>query len=174
MKHISHLKGIISDEDQASICPIRYLHNPLVLCSTRLSQNSLPFPWSQTAMPNLQPAQFVNINALGGALPYYSSIPAVYESKFWRDAMEASRTCLYLLSKDKSIADFPIRGGVTLSKLAKKELGPGFKHRAMRAAAYMYPFCISPRRLEIIAVLNVILFIFDGTRILHRICQICI
>lgn len=168
---MSALKDIIAEEDQASICPIRYLHDPLVLSSVHLSQKSLPFPSSQTAMPNLQPAQFVTFNALEGALPYYSSVPAVYESKFWRDAIEASRTCLYLLSRDKSVADLPIRGGVTLSKLAKKELGPRFKHRAMRAAAYMYPFSISPRRLEIIAVLNIILFIFDGMCIIYRIFQ---
>ena len=167
---MSAIKNIIAEEDQASICSIRYLHDPLVLSSTHLSQKPLPFPRPQTAMTNLQSAQFVTFNALGGALPYYSSIPAVYESKFWRDAMEASRTCLYLLSKDKSVADSPIRGGVTLSKLAKKELGSGFKHRAVRGAAYMYPFCISPRRLEIIAVLNVILFVFDGMRIIYHTC----
>jgi hypothetical protein len=171
---MSALKDIIAEENQASIFPIRYLHDPLILSSIHLPQKSLPFPWSQTAMANLQPAQFVTFNALGGALPYYSSVPTVYESKFWRDAMEASRTCLYLLSKDKSVADLQVRGGVTLSKIAKKELGPRFKHKTMRAARYLYPFCISPRRVEIIVVLSIMLFIFDGMPIIYLICQACL
>ena len=101
------------------------------------------------------------MSPLDGAIPYCSAIPAAYESQFWRESMEASRTFIHLLATDKSVADIEIRG-LTLRKIARHELRPGIKHRCLRATAYMYPFCVEPRRLEIIAVLMIMLFLFDG------------
>ncbi|KAF2655150.1 hypothetical protein K491DRAFT_571619, partial [Lophiostoma macrostomum CBS 122681] len=102
-------------------------------------------------------------------VPYCSSIPTAYESHFWRASIDASWKFIELLAKDESVADIPIRGDVTLRTIASHELRPGFEQRSARATAYMYPFCGEQRRLEIIAVLMTMLFLFDGK--FARICS---
>lgn len=154
------LRGIVAEQDVERICPIRYLHNPLHTATPYLHRTPLPFP-SVPEISTLRNCSNVSMSPLAAAISYCSAIPTVYESQFWRESMEASRTFIHLLATDKNVSEMEIRG-LTLGKIARHELRPGLKHRCLRATAYMYPFCAKPRRLEIIAVLMVMLFLFDG------------
>ncbi|KAF2474422.1 terpenoid synthase [Lindgomyces ingoldianus] len=161
MKQMAALRGVLTDEEQDLICPIRYLHNPLQSSAPYLYQTHLSFPSTYLNFRNLNDPTFSTFSTLEGSIPYCSSIPAAYESKYWRESIEAARTFVHLLATDKDMADIEIRDGLTLRKIAQHELRPGFKHRCMRATAYMYPFCVEPRKLEILAVLMVMQFLFD-------------
>ncbi|KAF2649884.1 hypothetical protein K491DRAFT_762106 [Lophiostoma macrostomum CBS 122681] len=159
-KNSSFLDGVVRDDDQKHLFPIEYLHDPLPASSPTQHPNALPFPSSLPLGSHFTTAHSIILTPQLGGLPYYSSIPHAYQSKYWRNALEASRTTVYLLSTDAAMADIPVRGGVTLRDIAKKEL-IDFEHKSMRATVYMYPFCVSKRRLEIIGLLNMLLFLFD-------------
>jgi hypothetical protein len=164
----SYLDGVVSPDDQQHIFPIKYLHDPLASHKPTHHPTPRPIPSSTPSQPPYANPHAITLTPLSGTLPYHSSIPHVYQSKYWRASLEASRTTTYLLSIDANMADMPVRGGVTLQALAKKELSAGFRHRSMRASVYMYPFSVSAERLEIISVLNMLLFLFDGMYYMSR------
>ena len=164
------LEGIVANEDAPYICPIRYLHNPLPHRSRPPSLPPLSYPEiNNTVVDTTHSTAFHPLKVVP-ALPYYSAIPFVYESRFWRHALRSSSALIYLLSLDKSPGDISMKAGVTMRTIARKELnlsGKGgygelqYEDKCWRSVAYMFPFCKSEERMEVIACCMVVLFLFD-------------
>ena len=86
----------------------------------------------------------------------------VYETRFWKEGLEAGRTTIYLLASEKDAEHLPVKDGHSIQDIARRELRPGFKHRVLRCPGYMYPFTTDARRFELIAIFACLLFLFDG------------
>lgn len=155
------LQGVVTDAEKDQVCPIRYLHNPLVSDPPYIRQCHLAFPRDDPEAQNPRRV-FNSFNPFNGNLPYCSSIFNVYESRFWREGMDAARTTIYLMSTENDAYGVPVQKGMTIQEIARRELRAGFKHRVLRCPAYMYPFSVDARRFEIIAVFACMLFLFDG------------
>ena len=68
---------------------------------------------------------------------------------------------LQLLASDQSATDFVVMNGITMAKLAQRELCSGVEHRFCKASMYMYPSA-SEERTRLLAASMVMMFLFDA------------
>lgn len=154
------LTRLAASKDQASISQVRYAHDPV----PKLPQyiRDLPFGFPRTIFEQntalLQNA--VKLFPREAHLPF-RCIDAVYENRYWRASLDASLKVLELIANDRSSSDIEVDNGVTLARLAQKELRPGTEDRFNRATTYMYPFG-TKERTELLAAMMVMQFLFDG------------
>lgn len=165
------LRGVLPAKDISKINPILYLHDPLQAAGSNaemfLHRTPRHFPTSKEQNTNNQ-SYWVTFTPLEaeGRFPYLSGIPLAYENIFWRQTLDAVNELLDLIQSDKSELDSPLRDGTTLRHVCAST---GIRHGAhmtgvyfAKATAMMYPFCKDPRRLELINVLMIMLWVFDG------------
>ncbi|CAI9628972.1 unnamed protein product [Alternaria burnsii] len=157
------LTGLVSEAEQDRICPIRYLHNPLQSNPSWIRRCPISFPRGGGEVHNTKERVFNTLSPLNGIcdVPYCSSIADVYETRFWKEGLEAGRTTIYLLASEKDAEHLPVKDGHSIQDIARRELRPGFKHRVLRCPGYMYPFTTDARRFELIAIFACLLFLFD-------------
>ena len=103
----------------------------------------------------------IRLHPQASHLPYRCTLQETYESRFWRSGLDSSTKLLQLLASDQSATDFVVRNGITMAKLAQRELCSGFEHRFCKASMYMYPFA-SEERTRLLAASMVMMFLFDG------------
>ncbi|KAL8951228.1 MAG: hypothetical protein Q9222_002791 [Ikaeria aurantiellina] len=111
------------------------------------------------------PNPYLSLNAItldpkSAGLPYRSSVTFVRASRFWRANVGEASTLLRLIAGDDSASDIEVNHGITLAKLAKKVLGPGFEHGMVLAAHYMFP-AADEERIKLISALMILYFVFD-------------
>ncbi|EUC41280.1 hypothetical protein COCMIDRAFT_8998 [Bipolaris oryzae ATCC 44560] len=164
------LCGVLPAKDISKINPILYLHDPLQAAGsnaeTFLHRTPRQFPTSEEKNIKNQ-SYWVTFTPLEAErrFPYLSGITPAHKNVFWRQTLGVVNELLELIQSDKSELDPPLRDGTTLRHVCASI---GIKHGAHMAGVYfakatamMYPFGEDPRRLELINVLMIMLWVFD-------------
>ncbi|KAF7513032.1 hypothetical protein GJ744_011298 [Endocarpon pusillum] len=155
-----NLGNLAAPCDLANITPIQYAYDPVPDASRYLDPKLSKFP-SVAKKSNLSISRNTTLlHPLEAGLPYRSSLDGVRESRHWRSNLIATVKVLNLLAADNNAADIEVDHGLTVGKLAKKELRPGLESRVVLATPYMFPSA-DERRIEMIAVLMILYFVFD-------------
>ncbi|TVY81921.1 hypothetical protein LSUE1_G003745 [Lachnellula suecica] len=155
-----NLTKVVSPGDSAHISPIKYAYDPVPEVPQYLSPLPFEFPHYATKSCAYATLNAVKIKPRAAGLPYRSSLDYVRGNKNWKANLDESVKLLELIVADKAALDEEVGKGITLSKIAKKELRPGLEHRMVVATSYMFPFA-DERRLRQIATLMIMYFVFD-------------
>lgn len=155
------LSNLTEPQDLQNVSPVEYAHDPVPNLTSYLvvPDDKLPPRWS--VQGNVLRTSAIRLYPRASRLPYRCTLNGTFESRFWRSGLEASTKLLQMLAADQSASDFVVGNGVTMAKLAQKELRPGLEHRFCKASTYMYPFA-SEERTRLLASSMVMMFLFDG------------
>lgn len=155
------LSRVSPNSDIHGISEIRYSHDPVPTCPSFINQPVFSFPAHRASLKKSTNGVGRRLLPLAAGLPFRCSLSAVHETRYWRQGLDASIKLLELVANDQNAADIEVDGGLTLAKLARHELRPGIEDRFNKATLYMYPFCIDQKRIELLASMMVMQFIFD-------------
>ena len=147
--------------DLYSISQIRFAHDPVPNLPLFVNFKDALFPKNALSRSRQLKHNGIRLRPREAALPYRSTLDAAYESRFWKEGLEVSLELLQLLADDYSATEIKVRKGITMSKLAQRELRPEFEHRFCKATSYMYSFA-DENRTKLLAASMVMLFLFDG------------
>ena len=155
------LSKLAASKDLVHVSQIRYAHDPLSKIPLYLTSLPYEFPADKLDQGVAMLQNAIRLFPQEARLPYRSTIAATYENRFWQASLGASIQMLQLIAADHSASDIEVDNGVTLARLAAKELRPGTEDRFNRATTYMYPFG-NKERTELLAAMMVMQFLFDG------------
>ena len=147
--------------DLYSISQVRFAHDPVPHLPLYVNSKDISFPKNALSRSRQFKDNGIRLRPREAALPYRSTLDAVHESRFWKEGLEVSFELLQLLADDHSATEIKLGKGLTMSKLAQRELRPEFEHRFCKATSYMYPFA-DENRSRLLAASMVMLFLFDG------------
>ena len=143
------------------ISQVRFAHDPVPHLPLFVNSKDVLFPKNALSRSRQFKENGIRLRPREAALPYRSTLDAVHESRFWRKGLEVSLELLHLLADDHTATEIKVRKGITMSKLAQRELRPEFEHRFCKATSYMYSFA-DEDRMKLLAASMVIMFLFDG------------
>jgi len=155
------LSKLAEGGDLAGISSVCYAHDPLPSCASSIQQPVLSLPAHRASLKTSATSPGRRLWPLNAGLPFRCSLASAHETTFWRQGIDASIHLLQLTAEDVNAADVEVDNGVTLAKLARHELRPGIEHRFSKATLYMYPFAIDAQRVELLAGMMVLQFVFD-------------
>ena len=155
------LTRLASPRDLASISQVRYAHDPVPKLPRYMKDIPQRFPVEKFEQDACLLQNGVQLFPREARLPFRCTLGGAFESRYWRASLDASLKMLKLISEDRSASDIEVNSGITLARLATKELRPGIEDRFNRATTYMYPFG-SKERIELLAAMMVMQFLFDG------------
>lgn len=159
MQQPRHLR-LAATPDLENISNVEYAHDPVPKLPSFFVVKDVPFPRRDCQISHLHQRYAIRLRPRESDLPYRSTLDATYESRFWRSGLGASNELLRLLADDRSPTDIVVGKGVTIARLAQRELRPGFEYRFCKATSYMYPFC-NEERTKLLASSMVMMFLFD-------------
>lgn len=146
----------------ASLPVVHYAYDPVPAQPRRLHLLTSRMPEWAAATCSSTSINSLRLDPWSANLPYRSSLPCVRASKHWESNLDETLRFLRLLAADRSAADIGVKHGITLAKLAKTALHPGYEDQMVLAAHYMFP-AAEEERMRLIAALTVMYFVFDGT-----------
>ena len=155
------LEKLAVHSDLSCLPRIKYAYNPLPALHLPIKQPRLRLISGATAVNRYSLRNSISLDPFSAGLPYCSSIDHVRASKYWKANLDATIKLLEMLAVDNSPSDIEVDHGITLSKLAKKALRPGYEHQIVLATQYMFPSA-DEQRIRQIAALMIIYFVFDG------------
>ena len=153
---------LAAPQDIAGISQVKFVHDPVPDPPSYLDPKDAYFPRPYRYATNDFQQRCYRLYPRDANFPYRCTLDAANESRFWKEGLEASRELLQLLSEDQSTTDIKVGRGVTMMKLAERELRPEFEHRFCKATSYMYPFA-DEEKTKLLAASMVMMFLFDGT-----------
>lgn len=154
------IRRLVSPSDFKYLPPIEYAYDPL---ASIIPLASHPFRNFLSCATQKSPCSVLNSIQLdnhAAGLPYRSSIKSAYANKYWTSNRTETLGLLKLLASDDSDSDIVVDQGITLAKLAQKQLRPGVQHNIALATQYMYPSA-DPQRIKLISALMLLYFVFD-------------
>ena len=166
MQQSCHLR-LAATPDLGNISRVEYAHDPVPKPPSFFVVEDVPFPRRDCQISHLHQRYAIRLRPRDTDLPYRSTLDATHESRFWKSGLKASKALLRLFADDRSITDIVVGKGVTMARLAQRELRPGFEHRFCKATSYMYPFC-DEERTKLLASSMVMMFLFDGEKLVCR------
>ncbi|KAL8787403.1 MAG: hypothetical protein Q9195_007778 [Heterodermia aff. obscurata] len=154
------LRRLVSPSESNYLPPIEYAYDPLASIITLPPQTFWYFPNFATRKNPCTVLNSIQLDPHAAGLPYRSSIRSTYANKHWTSNRTETLRLLKLLASDDSESDIVVDQGITLAKLAKKQLRPGVQHNIALATQYMYPSA-DPERIKLISALMLLYFVFD-------------
>ena len=148
--------------DLSYLPEIKYAYNPLPALPLPIKQSRLRLISGATAINQYSSRNSISLDPFSAGLPYCSSIDHVRASKYWKANLNETTKLLEMLAVENSPSDIEVDHGITLTKLAKKALRPGYEHQMVLATEYMFPSA-DEQRIRQIAALMIVYFVFDGT-----------
>ena len=155
-------KALAASKDRPFLPPVQYAYDPIIECPSYLQATAYGFPIDITRNDKRPTClHSIRIDPLAAGLPYRSSLNYVRASRFWKANIEETIRILELLATDQSADDVEVDHGLTLAKIASKELHSDIENRIVLATTYMFSGA-DESRTRLIAVLMVLYFVFDG------------
>ena len=154
------IRRLAPPSDFQYLPPIEYTYDPL---ASIIPLASHPVRYFLSCATQRHPCSDVNsiqLDPHAAGLPYRSSIKSTYSNKHWTSNRTETLALLKLLARDDSDSDIVVDQGITLAKLAKRQLRPGVQHDIALATQYMYPSA-DPQRINLISALMLLYFLFD-------------
>ena len=183
MWSLTILDNIAAPEDASWLCPLRFaydwLHDatpgyptPLPLdCSLELSLSPLDSlvdgvkntgaASTTQVITSCDNANGFDIYPLQAGLPWPTRLAKVRQSRHWRAGMRISNELLELFSTDTTITQAVRKNGVSLARIASKELLVEADDRFAKFATYLFPEA-NEQRMRLLAAAIVYVIIFDG------------
>ena len=155
------LEKLAVPSDLSYLPRIKYAYNPLPALPLTIIQPRLRLISGATAVNQYSSRNSISLDPFSAGLPYCSSIDHVRASKYWKANLNETTKLLEMLAVENPPSDIEVDHGITLSKLAKKALLPGFEYQMVLATQYMFPSA-DEQRIRQIAALMIIYFVFDG------------
>ncbi|KAJ6197248.1 isoprenoid synthase domain-containing protein [Bipolaris maydis] len=153
-------KLLVAPRDHVYAAAVGYAYDPVPNIPQYIRPKYASFP-QHASMPNAHiQNNTIRLRPQAAGLPYRSSFDYVRAAKHWKANLEETIKVLELLATDTSTVDVEVGNGITLAKLAKKELRPGLENRMVIATSHMFPSG-DERRIRIIATLMIMYFVFD-------------
>ena len=152
---------LVSSADGAQTKPIHYVYDPVPDIPLYLHPRVIDrvsyaervnFPMNQNAL---------QLNPIAAGLPYRSSFASVCSNKHFGAIIEETTQVLRLLANHGSALDVEVGHGITVARIAEKELRPGIEDRLLLATTHMFP-CADEVKARQIACLMILYFVFDG------------
>lgn len=156
-----HLERLAAPRDLPHIAPVGYAYDPAPNIPHYLRPSPLTFPQLADKPNDCIQNNTIRLLPQEAGLPYRSSFNLVRQSKFWKANLDETIKVLELIAQDNTTADVEVGNGITLARLAKKELRPGIEHRMVVATSHMFSSA-DERRIRMIATLMIMYFVFDG------------
>ncbi|KAJ5051262.1 isoprenoid synthase domain-containing protein [Bipolaris maydis] len=151
---------LVAPRDHVYAAAVGYAYDPVPNIPQYIRPKYASFP-QHASMPNAHiQNNTIRLRPQAAGLPYRSSFDYVRAAKHWKANLEETIKVLELLATDTSTVDVEVGNGITLAKLAKKELRPGLENRMVIATSHMFPSG-DERRIRIIATLMIMYFVFD-------------
>ncbi len=155
------LKKLTAPHYLTYVAPIQYIHDPVPRMPSYLNQLQKKFPKRAPKRNDSIDLNSIELDPFAAELPYRSSLSHVRANKYWKLNLSQTLKLLKLFAEDRCAADVEVKNGITLSKIAEKELRPGIEHRIVPATVHMFPGA-SQERTQHISALMLIYFICDG------------
>ena len=156
------LQALAAPKDRSLLPPVRYAYDPIAECPSYLHAPAHGFPINTTRNnKRVTCLNSIQIDPLAAGLPFRSSLNYVRASRYWKANVEETIRILELLAADHSASDVEVDHGLTLAKIARKELQSDIENRIVLATTYMFSGA-DESRTRLIAVLMVLYFVFDG------------
>lgn len=156
-----NLRLLVAPQDDVFAASVAYAYDPVPNIPQHIRPTPLSFPQHASRLNQIVQTNTIRLRPQAAGLPYRSSFDYVRATKHWRANLNETTKVLGLLATDTSTVDVEVGKGITLEKLAKKELRPGLENRMVIATSHMFPSG-DERRIRIIATLMIMYFIFDG------------
>ncbi|KAL9122027.1 MAG: hypothetical protein Q9187_001419 [Circinaria calcarea] len=158
-----NLEKLVVPQNIGKIPKVNYAYDPVPNVPSYLHASPMIFPNRHIKSNDAIRLNAVPLYPHEARLPYRSSFGVPHGARAWEANFHTSVKLLGLLAADKSAADVEVDRGITIAKLARKELRPGIENGIMLATAYMFPGA-NQRRIELIAASMIYYFIFDDSR----------
>lgn len=155
------LSKLAAPEDLKQISQVKFAHDPVPNLPSYIEASNIPFPRGDIEAGHPFQNNGLRLRPQAARLPYRSTFDTANESRYWTQGLEASKKLLQLLAGDHSTSDIVVGRGITMGKLAQRELRPEFEHRFCKATSYMYPLA-NEERTRLLAASMVMMFLFDG------------
>lgn len=161
-ENVPRLTKLATPNELPLIYPIRYAYDPVPIIPPYLNSSpSITLTANSNDVHSCLRQNSCQLYPKAANLPYRSSLPLIRCNRHWQAVLNESKTVLQLLAHDQSASDVEVGHGITLARLAKKELKPDIEHRIVLATIYMFP-AGDEKKIRAIAALMIIYFIFDG------------
>ena len=154
------IRRLVSPSDSRYLPPIEYAYDPLASIIPLASHPFRYFLSCATQKNTCSVFNSIELDPHAAGLPYRSSIKSTCANKHWTSNRTETLGLLKLLASDDSDSDIVVDQGITLAKLASKQLRPGVQHNIALATQYMYPSA-DPQRIRLISALMLLYFVFD-------------
>ncbi|KAF2228525.1 hypothetical protein EV356DRAFT_562544 [Viridothelium virens] len=154
---------LVAPQDDVFAASVAYAYDPVPNVPQYIRPTLLSFPQHASRVNHIIRSNSIHLRPHAAGLPYRSSLDYVRATKHWRANLDETTKVLELLATDASTVDVEVGQGITLAKLAKKELRPGLENRMVVATSHMFPSG-DERRIRIIATLMIMYFVFDGNQ----------
>ena len=161
IKHQPEISKLAAPQDLQDVSLVKFAHDPVPRLPPYLVYGTYLFPQHRIDLGHPIRSSAIKLQPRESSLPFRCGLNATYESRFWRSGLQSSTDILQLLAADRSATDIMVGNGITMAKLAKKELQHGMEHRFCKASTYMYPFA-NEERTKLLAASMVMMFLFDG------------
>lgn len=183
MRTLTILDNIAAPEDALWLCPLRFaydwLHDATPGYPTPSPLDySLELPLTPPDSPGdgvknigvASPTHVItscdNTNGFDiypsqAGLPWPTRLAKVRQSRHWRAGMHISNELLELFSTDTTITQAVRKNGVSLARIASKELLVEADDRFAKFATYLFPEA-NKQRMRLLAAAIVYVIIFDG------------
>jgi hypothetical protein len=156
------LKQLVAAQDVQFTAQVAYAYDPVPQIPQYIQPSLLSFPQYASKLNPIIQTNTIRLWPQAAGLPYRSSFDYVRATKHWRANLDETIKVLELIASDTSTVDVEVGKGITLERLAKKELRSGLENRMVIATSHMFPSG-DERRIKIIATLMIMYFVFDGT-----------
>ena len=155
------LEMLYKPADSVKCCPITYVYDPVpnvpLFIRPRITRNV-----SSASRPNSAiDLNSCELDAESACLPYRSNLYHFRASRYRDAILKETKNLLNLLANDPNSLDVEVGQGITLARLAEKELRPGIEDRMALATTYMFPGA-DEQKIRDITCLIILYFIFDG------------
>ena len=150
-----------NSSEASELCPVHYLYDPVPKVPHYLHPRRHDEISHAARANTILEQNSVRLKVGTAGQPYRSSLRFVRASKYWKTNLKETTHVLQLLAADESALDIEVGNGITLARLARKELRSGIEDRITLATTYMFPGA-SEHDARIIACFMILYFVFDG------------
>ena len=145
-----NLDTLVAPQDDVFAASVVYAYDPVPKVPQYIRPKLLAFPQNASRTNQIIRSNTIRLRPHAAGLPFRSSLDYVRATKHWKANLDETIKVLELLASDTSVIDVEVGPGITLAKLAKKELRPGLENRMVVATSHMFPSG-DERRIRIIA-----------------------
>lgn len=140
---------------------IKYLRLPVLLLNDQLQNHEFFGMDGQECGENGRSEHAIDIFPSQAGLPWATAISSCRQSKYWQVTVDTARVFLSLFAADESSQQI-FKSRHSIAEIARAELANNMEEGWVKFPVYLFSEG-DKQRTRLLAVVNVFIFIFDGT-----------